>query len=398
MSALVCESLFEARSQIPRTAERKHILVVGGLAASLTNFRGSLIQAMLAAGHRVTAAAGDNDAQVAWTLRGWGAEFEHVELARAGMNPVADIAALGRLVSLMRRTAPDVFLGYTIKPVTYGLIASRIAGVRQRFAMITGLGYAFTDGDEFRRRLARFAAKAAYALALRYADKVIFQNPDDEAHFLELGLLRNKYQSARVNGSGVDLMHFRPAALQGGPVTFLMIARLLRDKGLYDYVDAARITKKVHPDVKFVLVGPFDPNPAAVKSDEVKAWVSEGIIEYRGAVQDVRPEIAACHVLVLPSYREGTPRTVLEAMAMGRAIITTDVPGCRQTVENGVNGLLVEARSSTALAKAMSVFAVRPDLISSAGSASRQRAALLFDSSAVSRDVMELLGLRAATA
>ena len=372
-------------------AARKHILIVGGLAKSLTNFRGPLIKALLAAGHRVTAAAGDNDVEVAKTLRSWGAEFEPVALARAGMNPLADIASILRLTVLMRRVSPDIFLGYTIKPVTFGLIAARLARVPKRFAMITGLGYAFTEGDGIQRRVARFVAKAAYWVALRYAEKVIFQNPDDEALFLELGLVRGSGHTARVNGSGVDLEHYRPAPLPSGPITFLMIARLLRDKGVYEYVEAARMVKREHPGARFVLVGPFDPNPAAVKPHEVEAWVHEGVIEYRGAVEDVRPEIAACHVFVLPSYREGTPRTVLEAMAMGRAVITTDVPGCRETVEDGVSGWLVEARGSAGLARTMTDCMVEPHSKLEMSMAARVRAECLFDSDLVSASIVEVI-------
>ncbi|NJL73310.1 MAG: glycosyltransferase family 4 protein [Candidatus Competibacteraceae bacterium] len=147
---------------------------------------------------------------------------------------------------------------------------------------------------------------------------------------------------------------FAPAPMPEGPITFLMIARLLRDKGVYEYVEAARMVKRAHPEARFVLVGPFDPNPTAVKPAEVEAWVREGVIDYKGAVDDVRPHIAACHVFVLPSYREGTPRTVLEAMAMGRPIITTDVPGCRETVEPSTNGIRVPLKDNDELAAALS--------------------------------------------
>lgn len=181
-------------------------------------------------------------------------------------------------------------------------------------------------------------------------------------------------------------------------MTFLMIARLLRDKGVYEYVEAARMVKREHPQARFVLVGPFDPNPAAVRPGEVAAWVQEGVIEYRGAVQDVRPEIAACHVFVLPSYREGTPRTVLEAMAMCRAIVTTDVPGCRQAVEDGVNGWLVGARESAGLVSTMTRCVAEPRRMLEMGTASRRRAELMFDSDLVAATILEMIRKRCSDA
>ncbi|NOT40911.1 MAG: glycosyltransferase, partial [Alphaproteobacteria bacterium] len=183
--------------------------------------------------------------------------------------------------------------------------------------------------------------------------------------------------------NGVDLDHFRPASMPDGPITFLMTARLLRDKGVYEYVEAARLVKREHPAARFWLLGPFDPNPAAVKPAEVDAWVREGVIDYGGAADDVRPYLAGCHVFVLPSYREGTPRTVLEAMAMGRPVITTDVPGCKETIVNHVNGVLVDARSGSSLARAMISAIEAPDALSQIGRSCRQRAVELFSARTV---------------
>jgi glycosyltransferase involved in cell wall biosynthesis len=362
---------------------RRHVLVIGGAAHSLVNFRGPLIRELRARGFRVTAAAGDEDKETSAILSAWGVDFVPLRLGRTGMNPIADIAAIGALSALMRRISPDVFFGYTIKPVIYGLLAARLAGVPRRIAMITGLGYAFTDGPEAKRRFARAVAVSSYRLSLRFADRVIFQNADDRAFFLNHGLVRWPDQTALVAGSGVDLDHYVPAPLPNEPVTFLMIARLLRDKGLHEYVEAARQVKRQQPGARFVLVGPADSNPAAVNLAEVEAWMREGIIDYRGEVRDVRPEIAACHVYVLPSYREGMPRTVLEAMAMGRAIITTDVPGCRETVIAGENGLLVPPRNADALAEAMTQLTAHRSSVAAAGSASLSLCRAKFDSRTV---------------
>lgn len=371
--------------------QQKHILILGGLAESLTNFQRVVIQALVSAGHRVSTAAGEHNREVADKLATWGASFHKVPLARAGMNPLTDVTTIAALKSLMQEIKPDVFVGYTVKPVAYGLVAARMAGVPSRFAMITGLGYAFTDGAELKRRMAHIVATEAYRFSLRLAHRVIFQNADDRQYFFDKRLLRDEGQAALVDGSGVDTSHFSPAPLPTEPTTFLMIARLLRDKGVYEYVEAARIVRRARPDARFVLLGPFDPNPAAIKPGEVEAWVREGVVEYRGAVRDVRPHIASSHVCVLPSYREGSPRTVLEAMAMGRAIITTDVPGCRQTIERSACGILIEPRNALALTAAMTSYLNDPARIRSDGIKSRERAVDRFDLNKITAELTQVI-------
>jgi glycosyltransferase involved in cell wall biosynthesis len=308
------------------------------------------------------------------------------------MNPLAEVAALVELISLMRRLRPDIFLGYTIKPVVYGLPAARLAGVPHRFAMITGLGYAFTEGSELKRRIARTVARAAYSASLRVARGVIFQNADDQAYFLRTGLLRDRERAALVAGSGVDLDFYPPTPLPEPPLCFLMIARLLREKGVREFVEAARRVRRKRPDIRFVLVGRLDSNPSAVTAAEVEAWVHEGVLEYRGEVKDVRPEIASCHVFVLPSYYpEGVPRTTLEAMAMGRPILTTDVPGCRDTILNGRNGILIPPRNADALAEAMIRMAGDPSFLATAAEASLALVRERFEVGAVSAAVLKVL-------
>ena len=371
---------------------RQHILVLGGTTFSLVNFRGPMIRAMQARGHRVTAAAGEPDPPSSTMLADWGVGYEPLRLGRAGLNPLTDFATLVELMVLMRRVQPDVLFGYMIKPVIYGLLAARATRVPHRIAMITGLGYALMDGPEIKRRFSREVAKVAYRQSLRFADRVIFQNPDDRNYFLENGLVRGPEQTALVAGSGVDLDHYAPAPLPGGPVCFLMIARLLRDKGVAEFAAAARIVKREHPEAQFILVGPFDPNPSGIKPAEAEAWVREGIIEYRGTVRDVRPEIAASHAFVLPSYYgEGIPRTILEAMAMSRAIVTTDSPGCRETVLEGRNGFLVPPRDADALATAMKRLARDRPFLVAAGAASLDLARGRFDVNAVNATILEIV-------
>lgn len=366
------------------------MLVVGGIASSLINFRGPLLDEMIARGWRVVAAAQDDDKESVAALTAKGIEFVGLSLARAGMNPLADVRVLRALIALMRRVRPDVFFGYTIKPVAYGLIAARLARVPRRVGMITGVGYSFTEGSGMRRRLARLAASANLRLSLRFAHRTIFQNSDDRDLFVKRGLLRAGATNV-VDGSGVDMSHYAPAALPGGPVTFLLIARLLRDKGLYEYAEAARSVKRDRPEARFVLAGPLDPSPAAIKQAEVDGWVREGAIEYRGELRDVRPEIAGCHVYVLPSYREGMPRTVLEAMAMGRSVITTDVPGCRETVVHGWNGLLVAPRDARALADACRQMIDDQEFVRRAGALSLGLCRQRFDAVLVARETIALI-------
>lgn len=379
------------------TLARMHILILGNDPKSLVNFRGALIEAMLGAGHRVSAAGAGRDAKADAWLAARGVTYHDVPMARAGLNPLTDTLTLARLVRLMRKVKPELLFAYTIKPVIYGLIAARIAGVPRRTAMISGLGYAFTEnpGDAFAARVKRSAvhaaARKAYRFALKHADTVIFQNPDDRDVFARLGLTHAGQKVGLVNGSGVDIDHYRPASMPDGPITFLMIARLLRDKGVYEYVEAARLVKREHKTARFWLLGPFDPNPAAVKPAEVDAWVREGVIDYGGAADDVRPYIAQSHVFVLPSYREGTPRTVLEAMAMARPVITTDVPGCRETIVNRVQGELVEARSGADLARAMTSAIDDAQSLVHVGRSSRQRAIEVFSARTVAWDTLNTL-------
>lgn len=374
-----------------------HILILGNDPKSLVNFRGPLADAMLAEGHHVSAAGAGRDAKADVWFQSRGITYHDVPMERAGINPFSDRRTYAELRALMDRVKPELLFAYTIKPVVYGLLAARKAGVPRRTAMISGLGYAFTENPgeaiaaRVKRSAVRAAARTAYAAALKCADTVIFQNGDDRDAFAAMGLLNAGQHVGLVNGSGVDLDHYRPAPMPEGPVTFLMIARLLRDKGVYEYVEAARQVKRAQPQARFVLIGPFDPNPAAVKPAEVEAWVREGVIEYGGAVDDVRPHIAGCHVFVLPSYREGTPRTVLEAMAMNRPVITTNVPGCRETVTHGLNGLLVQARSSGELARAMTAAADQLPAFTILGDQSRLRAQRLYSARSVARATLHML-------
>jgi glycosyltransferase involved in cell wall biosynthesis len=277
--------------------------------------------------------------------------------------------------------------------VIYGVLAARIAGVTNRIALVTGLGYAFTSDSKGMRRIIQFVIRLLYKFALANATRVVFQNPDDRALFVQLGLV-DAAKTALVNGSGVHLDRFPQQDItRRDECNFLLIARLLRDKGIYEYVDAARRIKARYPRAAFHLVGWNDSNPSAIREADLKTWVDEGLIHFHGRLDDVRPVLAASHVYVLPSYREGTPRTVLEAMATGRAIITTNAPGCRETVIDGENGFLVPVKDAEALAAAMEKFLENPELVTRMGQRSREIAEQKYDVRKVNEEMLYHMGV-----
>ena len=368
-------------------------LLIAGLADSLLNFRGSLIAALQVRGLQMHVAAPDLPAghPMRQQLEAQGLTVHSVPMLRTGTNPLADLQTFWALWRVMRRVRPHYVMGYTIKPVIYGSIAAWLAGVPRRFALVTGLGYAF-QGEGQRGRLQALVQRL-YALALSRANKVFFQNPDDELLFRLRGILATGTPSCVVNGSGVDVSSFRVAPLPLGPPRFLLMARLLGDKGVREYAQAAGRVCAVHPGVRFALVGWIDSNPNAITQAELDTWINEGSVEFLGRLADVRPAIADSNVYVLPSYREGTPRTVLEAMAMGRAVITTDAPGCRETVVDGDNGFLVPVKSVDALEQAMLKFIHDPALAVRMGHRARQVAEDKYDVHKVNAVMLREMGI-----
>jgi len=371
------------------------VVVIGPLAASVLRFRGTLLQTMSEAGHDVLAVAPDDDEYVRTELASRAIPFVTVPMSRAGMNPLRDVHTLLALTRLLRTWRADCVLAFSSKPVVYGLLAARLAGVPVRSAMITGIGSALAGGGDRRSHTARWVLERLYRRSLRYADVVFFQNADDERLFRDRALVRPDQRVVRIAGSGVDLDHFRVVPLPPPPLVFLMICRLIRDKGVIEFVEASRIVGKCRPDARFQLLGPLDVNPTAITERQLSAWQEEGVVEYLGRADDVRPAWAAAQVCVLPSYHEGMPRVVLEAMSIGRAIITTDVPGCRETVRDGENGYLVRARDPVALAERMCDMIDQPDRLAGMGRLSRVMAEERFDVHSVNRVIMDALGIEA---
>lgn len=346
------------------------VVIVSSLAYSLTNFRGALIRQMIGAGHEVIACAPDRDRAAMEELAAMGARFCIVPMARASLNPVSDLRTLIALVRLLRRERPDVVFAYTQKPIIYTGIAHRLVRTGTYFPMVTGLGYAFSEANG--HRWLRPIVAWLYRVGVASASSVIVYNRDDEHELQRHGVLGERRKAILVPGSGVDTALFPNQPLPPRGPIFLLIARLLKDKGLHEYAAAARLVAREYPEARFKLLGPFDANPASITAADLERWTQSKTIEYLGETRDVRPTLAGCSVFVLPSYREGMPRAVLEAMATGRAIITTDAPGCRDLVSHDDNGFLVPVRDVDGLADAMRRFCREPELISRMGARSRQ--------------------------
>ncbi|MFO0827465.1 MAG: glycosyltransferase family 4 protein [Phycisphaerales bacterium] len=374
------------------------VALVGGFGDLVIKFRGPLIAELVRRGHRVDVCVPAPDEALHDTvlreLRALGANWIDVPLDRTGTNPRNEWRVRQFFRGYFREQRYDVVLAYNPKPIFHAVPAAKAAGVPTVGAMVTGLGFAFS-GATLKARLLGAVARHLYRVAIRAADVVFFQNPDDRATFVDAGLIEPDKRVEMISGSGVDTAHY--AASPVPPTTdapvFLMIARLLRDKGVVEFADAARIVRREFPRARFRIVGWIDSNPAAISQEEFDAWIREGVIEYAGRMDDVRGELAQSSAFVLPSYREGTPKSVLEAMSVGRAILTTDAPGCRETVIEGENGYLVPVRDAKALADACIELCQKPELFQRLGARSRAYAESRFDSRTVNAQILKALGL-----
>ncbi|WP_333714752.1 glycosyltransferase family 4 protein [Yoonia sp.] len=363
-----------------------HIVITTNLSFVAANFRGGLIRALVAAGHRVTVLAPED--RYSKTLRRMGAEVVPVPIARNGANPLVEARSLAMIHARLRHLRPDMVFSYTIKNNIYAGLACRALGLAF-VPNVTGLGPAFGS-----RGVLGGVVRWLYGVALRRAVRVFFQNADDRAVFVDKGVVAPD-RAHLLPGSGVNLTRFAMAGMPDDEhVVFLVVARMLRDKGIGVFVEAARGLKARHPAVAFQLLGPVDPDSkTAIPQAQIDAWVAEGVVTYLGSKADVRPAIRQAHCVVLPSfYREGTPRSLLEAGAMGRPLITTDMPGCRDTVADGVNGFLVPPQDAKALAEAMGRFlALTPAQRAAMGAASRRHVESHYDERIVVDAYLDLI-------
>ena len=368
------------------------VAVIGGEARDLVNFRGHLISEWVKAGHTVFGIAPGGTEEIRAALERLGATLVPISMNRTGLNPIRDLLSLIQLWRLFRRLRLDMLLAYEIKAVVFGTLAARLAGVQRCFAMITGQGSTLQgEALTFRTRVVRTIVIRMYRFALCKTHGVMFQNADDLAFFTTERMLPSHMPRKIINGSGVDLDYFGLSPLPPGPVTFLFVGRLLRDKGIQEFVEASHLLSKKQLPASFRILGPLDSNPNAFTSAQIAQWTGEGVVEYLGELKDVRPALAAAHVLVLPSYGEGTPRSVLEAMSMGRAIITTDAPGCRETVREGINGYLVPVRDSLSLAAAMQKLALDTKTLARFGTESRHLAEIKYDVRLVTAEILSFM-------
>jgi len=367
-------------------AASRRVILGGNSSWNIVNFRSGLIRALRDHGYQpvvvapVDPAAEDRMAELE-------AERIVIRIERAGLNPFADLRLLREYRSIFRRLRPIAYLGFTIKPNIYGCLAAAGEGV-PAIANISGLGTVFIRGGLLRAVVSRL-----YRRALRTAAVVFFQNPDDRQLFLDDRLVRPD-QARLLPGSGVDLDRFRPVPLPEGRQRFLFIGRLLGDKGVRELVEAARLVRRRRDDVVIQLLGPLDEgNRTAIARAELDRWVGEGIVDYLGETGDVRPFVEQATAVVLPSYREGLPRSLLEAGAMARPLVATDVPGCREVVEEGVNGFLCRPHEPESLAEAMLKLAdLPPERRSAMGLESRSKIEQRFSEAVVIAAYLDALG------
>jgi glycosyltransferase involved in cell wall biosynthesis len=372
------------------------VVVLGAQAESLVNFRGDLIRSLAAAGHEVFVMEAMTDDATRASIEALGASFRPYPVQRSGMDPRHDLTTLLSLRTALAETKPDLVLAHTIKPVIWGGLALRSLDTAARFyGLITGLGLAFQAGG-VRQKVLTGLVTSLYRQALVRAEKVIFQNRDDRQVFVDRQIVPPR-RCVVVDGSGVNISHFEYTPLPTCGTTFLAISRLLYAKGLREYVQAAKIVKERYSDAIFNLIGPEDPSPNGIPLAEVREWHASGAVNYLGAVNDVRPYIGQSHVFVLPSYYpEGMPRSILEAMSMGRPILTTDVPGCRETVVPGENGHLVPKENAKELAERMIWFIDNRDSWQCMGEASRRMAEDRFDVRKINEEMLRIMGLSVA--
>lgn len=364
------------------------IIFVASFPLSLINFRMELMQEFVTKGYSVIAIAPE-DNEVSRILAQKNIQFITLPLQRNGLNPFTDFIIIIKLWKIFKKEKPDKLFLYTIKPVIYGSIAAKFANISQIYSMITGTGYVFLNTN-LKSKLVGFIARKLFKIALLFNKLVFFQNKDNLDFFRQLKIISLHKPAKIINGSGVDCDSFKPVSY---PVklSFLMIARFLYDKGIVEYIEAARKIKQQYPHVNFKLVGWIDTNPNSISSQQLNDWITEGTIEYLGKLSDVQPAIAESSIYVLPSYHEGTPRTVLEAMAMARPVITTNAPGCKETVIPDVTGFLVPVKNIEKLYQAMEYFILSPEKIAIMGNEGRKLAEEKYDVRKVNSSILQAM-------
>lgn len=368
----------------------KKIAVLSSHTPSLFWFRMDMMKSFQSYGYEVYALG--NESECEWTEKFAenGVTYRQINVERNGVNPLHDLKAMASIKGVLSEIMPDKIFTFQAKTIIYGGIAANMLGIKEVYPLIAGMGSVFLK-DDIKTKAIRQVMIQEYKMGMRLAPTVFFQNKDDEKIFRDNHII-TKQNVVLIPGSGVNCEKF---SLQDMPevFAFLCISRLIRDKGVYEYLEACREIKKKHPEVKCLLVGPYDTNPSALKPEELKAFIDEGTIEYFGEQDDVRPYLAQCNVFVLPSYREGTPKTNLEAMASGKAVITTNAPGCKETVVDGENGYLVPVKDVKAIVQKMEYMIEHPEVTANMGLAGRKIAEEKFSVDIVNRIICESMGV-----
>ncbi len=371
----------------------KKVLMITSSARSFINFRYHLMKDFINKGYGVIACATPDftNKNTYNLLQEIGVKYVPIRIENTSLNLFFDFRTIFNLFRLIKKEQPDLIFNYTIKPVIYGSLVAKLAKIDSVYSTITGLGYIFV-GNTFKIRGLRLIIKRMYAFALKFNMKIFFQNPDDLNLFIGSKIV-DESKAVLIKGSGVDIDYYVSAPFPKN-CTFLLVARLIKDKGIYEYIEATKWLKKKYPFVKFKLAGNFDVNPSAIDKAKVKCWVTDGIIEYLGFLDNIKLILKSSSVFVLPSYyREGVPKVILEAMASGRPIITTDTPGCRETVVNGKNGYLIPVRDVDKLIEAMEKFILSPELIPKMGRESRCIVVKDYDVRKVNRSIFEAMSI-----
>ncbi len=367
----------------------KSIAVLSSHTPSLFWFRTDMMKEFKKRGYKVFALGNEQEDKWKTKFDELGIEYQQITVSRNGINPLQDKKTLNSVKKKLREIKPEKIFTFQAKTVIYGTMAANSLGITEVYPLIAGMGSAFLS-DSFKTRLIRFVMTRLYKTSMKKCPVVFFQNHDDEQIFRDCGIIKNQ-KVIMIRGSGVNTDKFSRLPLPNEPA-FLCVSRLIRDKGVYEYLEACRKVKKEYPNIRCLLVGPYDTNPSALKPEEVQPFIDAGI-EYFGEQDDVRPYLEQCSVFILPSYREGTPKTNLEAMACGRAIITTDAPGCRETVVDGQNGFLIPVRDVDAIYHKMIWFIKNPGIIEDMGRYGRLMIEELFDVQKVNKVICDAMGI-----
>ncbi len=376
----------------------KKIVLIGTVSSSIFGFRKLLLKSLIKAGHEVYIFTTDLTPELQQHAKQeLGINAEKYSLARTGMNPFSDISTAYYLSRQLKAISPDLVFSYFAKPLIWGTLAAKLAGVKKCYGMLEGLGYFFTDDSRntsLKKKLIRSTQVILFHMSIPFLNGLVVLNPDDKKDLIDRYKIRVKNVMV-LGGIGLDLYEYAQKPVPSGALSFIFIGRLLAEKGINEFLDAAENIHTRQPDVVFNVLGGLDTgNPGSVDPQRLTRLVEQGVIVYPGIVSNVSDWLSSTSIFVLPSYREGVPRSTQEAMAVGRPVITTDVPGCRETIRDGENGFIVPPHDFVKLAEAMERFIQNPELVAVMGQRSREMAEAKFDADEVNKRLLKFLEVR----